>query len=105
VPARGSSSAPSRRADRRVTRARGGSSDRHSEVLQGLTGLWVPAGMERSHALRHPPHTMELVSEFERIIDALQASGVDYAVCGGVALAIHGQPRATRDIDLLLLEA
>lgn len=48
---------------------------------------------------------MELVSEFERIIDALQASGVDYAVCGGVALAIHGQPRATRDIDLLLLEA
>jgi len=27
---------------------------------------------------------------------------VDYALCGGVALAIHGVPRATQDIDLLV---
>ncbi len=47
---------------------------------------------------------MELVQEFERIIDALAGRGVEHAVCGGLAVAIHGHPRATRDIDLLLLE-
>jgi len=47
---------------------------------------------------------MELVQEFERIIDALASRGIDHAVCGGLAVAIHGHPRATRDIDLLLLE-
>jgi hypothetical protein len=48
---------------------------------------------------------MELVQEFERILDALAASGIPIAVCGGLAVAIHGHPRATRDIDLLLLES
>jgi len=46
---------------------------------------------------------MELIEEFERVIDALSSAGVEHAVCGGIALAIHGHPRATRDIDLLLL--
>lgn len=45
---------------------------------------------------------MELVEEFLRVLDALLADGVDHAVCGGIAVAIHGHPRATRDIDLLL---
>ncbi|MCU0698738.1 MAG: hypothetical protein MUC96_19730, partial [Myxococcaceae bacterium] len=27
---------------------------------------------------------------------------VPYALCGGLALAIHGHPRATKDIDLLV---
>jgi hypothetical protein len=30
---------------------------------------------------------------------------IEYAICGGVALAIHGAPRATKDIDLLAREA
>lgn len=48
---------------------------------------------------------MELVQEFERIVDALVRGGIEHAVCGGLAVAIHGHPRATRDIDLLLLES
>lgn len=48
---------------------------------------------------------MEIVQEFERILDALAAHGIPSAVCGGLAVAIHGHPRATRDIDLLLLES
>ena len=32
---------------------------------------------------------------------ALDAAAIDYAICGGIALAIHGAPRATMDIDIL----
>ena len=28
--------------------------------------------------------------------------GVEYAVCGGLSMAIHGFPRATMDIDILI---
>lgn len=34
--------------------------------------------------------------------EVLNAGGVEYAVCGGIALAIHGYPRFTQDIDLLV---
>jgi hypothetical protein len=34
---------------------------------------------------------------------ALNEAGIEYAVCGGWAMAIHGLPRATMDIDLLVL--
>ena len=39
--------------------------------------------------------TMGLLAELER-------HGVPYAVAGALALAIHGVPRATTDIDLLV---
>jgi hypothetical protein len=42
------------------------------------------------------------VTELEAIIDALNADGVPYALCGGLALGIHGHPRATEDIDILV---
>lgn len=45
---------------------------------------------------------MDFYAELRALIQALQARGVEYALCGGVALAIHGVPRATQDIDLLL---
>ena len=45
---------------------------------------------------------MDLFQELKSLTAALDAGGVDYAICGGVALAIHGVPRATQDIDLLL---
>jgi hypothetical protein len=47
-------------------------------------------------------HTVDFFQEFKNLSAALDAGGVDYAICGGVALAIHGVPRATQDIDLLL---
>ena len=39
------------------------------------------------------------------VIDALRKAGVDYALCGGLAVAVHGYPRATKDMDLLIREA
>jgi len=45
---------------------------------------------------------VDLVAELELLIDALNQASVPYALCGGLALAIHGHPRATKDIDLLV---
>ncbi|MBI5517975.1 MAG: hypothetical protein HY909_29655 [Deltaproteobacteria bacterium] len=45
---------------------------------------------------------MDVVSEFEALVTALAVREVDYAVCGGFAVNIHGHVRATRDIDLLV---
>ncbi|CAN5390438.1 hypothetical protein BH10ACI1_BH10ACI1_00190 [soil metagenome] len=44
-----------------------------------------------------------LLEEFTNITNALNERGIDYAVCGGWAMAILGFPRATVDIDLLIL--
>ncbi len=46
--------------------------------------------------------TIDLIGELEALVDALCAEGIDYALCGGLALAVHGYPRATKDIDLLV---
>jgi hypothetical protein len=43
-----------------------------------------------------------LFDELNSIIELLDENGLEYAVCGGLALAIHGFPRATFDIDLLI---
>ena len=45
---------------------------------------------------------IDLAEEFEAVISALAEHDVEYAVCGGLAMAIHGFPRATVDIDLLI---
>jgi hypothetical protein len=47
--------------------------------------------------------TLDLDTEFRSIIEALEREDIDYAVVGALALAIHGAPRATSDIDLLVL--
>lgn len=43
-----------------------------------------------------------LLAEFKSITGSLNEAKVEYAVCGGWAMAIHGLPRATLDIDLLI---
>ena len=45
---------------------------------------------------------LDLYDEFATLIGALEAANADYAVCGGLALAIHGFPRATIDVDLVV---
>lgn len=45
---------------------------------------------------------MNLLDEFRAIVRAMQHAGIPYAVCGGIAVTIHGFPRTTRDIDLLI---
>lgn len=37
------------------------------------------------------------------IVNALKEARISYAICGGLALSIHGYPRFTKDIDLLIL--
>lgn len=44
----------------------------------------------------------DLHEELYRLIRALGDARVDYALCGGLALAVHGKVRATIDIDLLV---
>lgn len=45
----------------------------------------------------------DIIAELEGLVDALDGEGVDYAVCGGLALGILGHPRMTKDIDVLVL--
>lgn len=47
---------------------------------------------------------MDLFVETRRLLDALDEAGVEHAVAGAIALAVHGVPRATTDIDLLVPE-
>jgi len=45
---------------------------------------------------------LDLLEEFRALTAALDAAGVEFAVCGGLAVAVHAHPRATLDIDLLV---
>ncbi len=48
---------------------------------------------------------MDVLIELERLVDALAREGIDYALCGGIAVNIYGHVRATRDIDMLVERA
>jgi hypothetical protein len=45
---------------------------------------------------------MNIIDELRAIIARFEQEGVDYALCGGLAMAIYAMPRATLDIDLLI---
>ena len=45
---------------------------------------------------------IDLFAEIRDLLTALERGGAKYAVAGAVALAVHGVPRATTDIDLLV---
>src|SRR5687768_11318328 len=44
------------------------------------------------------------LEEFTKLIESAETEGLEYAVCGAIALGIQGFPRATMDIDLLIEE-
>lgn len=46
---------------------------------------------------------LNLYDELIALIRALNDAGIEYAVCGGMAMAIHSFPRHTVDLDLLIL--
>ena len=48
--------------------------------------------------MTRPPH--ELLDLLTTIVDALEASGLPYALGGAIALGAWSEPRATKDIDL-----
>ena len=43
-----------------------------------------------------------LLDELSQLISALDAGGIEYAVCGGLSMAIHGFARATLVFDILI---
>jgi hypothetical protein len=45
---------------------------------------------------------MDILNEYTALVEALERGGVEYATCGGLAMAVHGFVRATKDIDLLI---
>jgi len=45
---------------------------------------------------------MDIADELRRLVSELNDRGVDYALCGGMAVAVHGITRTTIDIDLLI---
>ena len=45
---------------------------------------------------------MEIQSDFKELFELFNAHKVDYIIVGGYALAFHGAPRFTGDIDLLV---
>lgn len=47
---------------------------------------------------------MNLRQEMLQLVRALDAARLPYALCGGLAMAVYGWPRATMDVDLLVEE-
>ncbi|OGK98504.1 MAG: hypothetical protein A3I14_18015 [Candidatus Rokubacteria bacterium RIFCSPLOWO2_02_FULL_73_56] len=48
---------------------------------------------------------LDLYAELRRVVAALDAAGIPYALAGGLAVSIYTTPRATEDIDLLIARA
>ena len=47
---------------------------------------------------------MEIIDHLERLVRELRRQRIPYALCGGLAMAVHASPRATLGIDLLVEE-
>lgn len=45
---------------------------------------------------------MDLYEELIGLVELFSTAKIDYALCGGIAVAFYGYPRFTRDIDLLI---
>ena len=44
---------------------------------------------------------MNLLDALKKIIIALNEHRIEYALCGGLAMAVYALPRATLDIDIM----
>jgi hypothetical protein len=45
---------------------------------------------------------MLIIAELYQLAEKFAANRLEYAVCGGLAMAIHGRPRLTVDIDVVV---
>jgi len=45
---------------------------------------------------------MDLIDELKRLITRLDEERIEYALCGGLAMAVYALPRATLDIDIMV---
>ncbi len=52
--------------------------------------------------MSHSPEPRETTSQFEKLLAALVAQQIDFAVVGGLAVIFNGYPRLTLDADILV---
>src|SRR5882724_4632604 len=45
---------------------------------------------------------LDIYEEFRNLVAVLEEHEIDYALCGGMAMAVHERPRMTIDIDILI---
>ena len=45
---------------------------------------------------------MDLPRDFRELLEEFERADVEAVVVGGYAVAFHGRPRATKDIDVVL---
>lgn len=45
---------------------------------------------------------MNIYDALKELVRALNQNQIPYALCGGMAMAVHGVPRATIDIDIMV---
>jgi len=48
---------------------------------------------------------MNIEAELHSLTQVLAFHDIPYAVCGGLAVTLHGCPRSTKDIDILIRES
>jgi len=47
---------------------------------------------------------IDIVDELRTLVAKLDEHNIEYALCGGMAMAVHQMPRMTIDIDLLITQ-
>jgi len=47
---------------------------------------------------------LDITDELRALVAKLDEQRIEYALCGGMAMAVHNRPRFTIDIDLLIQE-
>ncbi len=67
------------------------------------TGQARLAAWPAPDAGKHAP-MVPLLDLAKRVLLVLNRSGVDYALCGGLAVGVHGHVRATEDIDVVIAD-
>lgn len=45
---------------------------------------------------------MDILDELKKLIGRLNEEKIEYALCGGLAMAVYALPRATLDVDILI---
>jgi len=45
---------------------------------------------------------MDLLNELTKLLGRLEGERIEYALCGGLAMAVYAFPRATLDIDVMI---
>lgn len=73
------------------------------QVYGVLPRLGKAISKNRKRLALYPARSMvDIYLDFKRFLELLNAHKVDYLIVGGYALAFHGAPRVTGDIDLFV---